>query len=306
MKRYASAMQPSAGHADHASDQPPGAALAPATISTTTGCFEAAVDTEPSSKSTARRRTWISTARSPAAPSPPGRPSRSTAIATAPSCSPGRCSSASVTARRGWVEPRHVLNTRPLGEVRALIESQARVAGDRGGPRLASAIAAALAVALGSFALYRATLLPGVDFGDTGSIQTMVGSALVTPRDGYPLLFRDRRSRSCGSPATDPALAHEPDVAPSKARSRAGCSSSSPSKLPASLTAGRRRRAFSSPCRTRSGASAVIARGMRAAHAAGAGDHPLAPPLGADQPTTARLAAVFACLCARALVITCR
>jgi DNA polymerase (family 10) len=29
-----------------------------------------------------------------------------------------------VTARRGWVEPRHVCNTRPLGEVRALIESK--------------------------------------------------------------------------------------------------------------------------------------------------------------------------------------
>jgi DNA polymerase (family 10) len=26
-----------------------------------------------------------------------------------------------VTARRGWVEPRHVLNTRPIGDVRALI-----------------------------------------------------------------------------------------------------------------------------------------------------------------------------------------
>lgn len=29
-----------------------------------------------------------------------------------------------VTARRGWVEPRHVLNTRPLGEVRAFIQSK--------------------------------------------------------------------------------------------------------------------------------------------------------------------------------------
>jgi DNA polymerase (family 10) len=29
-----------------------------------------------------------------------------------------------VTARRGWVEPRHVLNTRPLAEVRALIQSK--------------------------------------------------------------------------------------------------------------------------------------------------------------------------------------
>ena len=48
---------------------------------------------------------------------------------------------------------------------------------------------AALAVALGVFALYRATLLPGVDFGDTGSFQTTAGSPFVTPRDGYPLYF---------------------------------------------------------------------------------------------------------------------
>src|SRR5947209_7671324 len=48
---------------------------------------------------------------------------------------------------------------------------------------------AALVVALAAFALYRATLLPGFDFGDTGSFQTMVGSPLITPRDGYPLYF---------------------------------------------------------------------------------------------------------------------
>src|SRR4029079_11085107 len=44
-------------------------------------------------------------------------------------------------------------------------------------------------VAGAAFALYRATLLPGLDFGDTGSFQTMVGSPLITPRDGYPLYF---------------------------------------------------------------------------------------------------------------------
>jgi hypothetical protein len=48
---------------------------------------------------------------------------------------------------------------------------------------------AALVVGLAAFALYRATLLPGVDFGDTGSFQTMAGSPLITPRDGYPLYF---------------------------------------------------------------------------------------------------------------------
>jgi DNA polymerase (family 10) len=28
------------------------------------------------------------------------------------------------TARRGWVEPKHVVNTRPAAEVRALIKSK--------------------------------------------------------------------------------------------------------------------------------------------------------------------------------------
>ncbi len=48
---------------------------------------------------------------------------------------------------------------------------------------------AALLVGLGVFALYRATLLPGADFGDTGSFQATVGSPVITPRDGYPLYF---------------------------------------------------------------------------------------------------------------------
>ena len=48
---------------------------------------------------------------------------------------------------------------------------------------------AAAAVALFAFSLYRATLLPGFDFGDTGSFQATVGSELLTPRDAYPLYF---------------------------------------------------------------------------------------------------------------------
>src|SRR5216683_57453 len=47
----------------------------------------------------------------------------------------------------------------------------------------------ALAVTIAAFTLYRATLLPGFDFGDTGSFQTMLGSQFITPRDGYPLYF---------------------------------------------------------------------------------------------------------------------
>jgi hypothetical protein len=48
---------------------------------------------------------------------------------------------------------------------------------------------AALLVGACAFALYHATLLPGVDFGDTGSFQATVGSPVISPRDGYPLYF---------------------------------------------------------------------------------------------------------------------
>src|SRR6266508_192875 len=47
----------------------------------------------------------------------------------------------------------------------------------------------AVVVALGVFALYRATLLPGLDFGDTASFQEKAGSPIILPRDGYPLYF---------------------------------------------------------------------------------------------------------------------
>jgi hypothetical protein len=49
--------------------------------------------------------------------------------------------------------------------------------------------AAAVGVAAAAFALYYATLLPGLDFGDTGSFQTVVAAPLVTPRNAYPLYF---------------------------------------------------------------------------------------------------------------------
>jgi Protein of unknown function (DUF2723) len=57
--------------------------------------------------------------------------------------------------------------------------------------RLARLIGAATAsaVALGSFLVYRATLLPGMELGDSPSFQTMVGSPVITPRDGYPLYY---------------------------------------------------------------------------------------------------------------------
>src|SRR5438309_9841655 len=50
-------------------------------------------------------------------------------------------------------------------------------------------VIAATGVAGIAFSLYHATLLPGFDFGDTGFLQATVGSATLTPRDGYPLYF---------------------------------------------------------------------------------------------------------------------
>lgn len=49
--------------------------------------------------------------------------------------------------------------------------------------------AAAIIVASFAFSLYHATLLPGMDLGDTPSFQTMGGSSVVSPRDAYPLYF---------------------------------------------------------------------------------------------------------------------
>ena len=57
----------------------------------------------------------------------------------------------------------------------------------RGALRLAPLLS--LLTAAAAFLLYHATLLPGFDFGDTGSLQTAVSTTLITPRDGYPLYF---------------------------------------------------------------------------------------------------------------------
>jgi len=50
-------------------------------------------------------------------------------------------------------------------------------------------VAAAVFVAVLAFLLYRATMLPGLELGDSASFQVRVGSPVVTPRDGYPLYF---------------------------------------------------------------------------------------------------------------------
>ena len=49
--------------------------------------------------------------------------------------------------------------------------------------------AAAVAVTTLTFVIYRATMLPGVELGDSASFQVMVGSPVITPRDAYPLYF---------------------------------------------------------------------------------------------------------------------
>ncbi len=53
------------------------------------------------------------------------------------------------------------------------------------GPRLAACV---LVAAL-TFACYSATLLPGVDFGDTAAYQSAVGDWRLTPRQAYPLYY---------------------------------------------------------------------------------------------------------------------
>jgi transmembrane protein TMEM260 (protein O-mannosyltransferase) len=50
-------------------------------------------------------------------------------------------------------------------------------------------VATAVFVAAFAFLLYRATMLPGLELGDSASFQVRVGSPVVTPRDGYPLYF---------------------------------------------------------------------------------------------------------------------
>jgi Protein O-mannosyl-transferase TMEM260-like len=48
-------------------------------------------------------------------------------------------------------------------------------------------LTAAASVGIAAFVLYHATLLPDMDLGDTPSFQARIGTALLTPRDGYPL-----------------------------------------------------------------------------------------------------------------------
>jgi Protein O-mannosyl-transferase TMEM260-like len=56
-------------------------------------------------------------------------------------------------------------------------------------PSIRSRFAISAVIAAIAFVLYRATLLPGLDFGDTASFQAGIGEADLTPRQAYPLYY---------------------------------------------------------------------------------------------------------------------
>ena len=143
--------------------------------------FDAAAETGTLVEIDGAPRTSISTGRSRVAPWLPARPSSSTATATAPTPSAGRWSSASPwRGAAGW---KHGTSSMRGRCPRSAPFSRASAASD------VRRIAAAFLVGAAAFCLYDATLLPGFDFGDTGSFQTSVASPLITPRDAYPIYF---------------------------------------------------------------------------------------------------------------------
>ena len=52
-----------------------------------------------------------------------------------------------------------------------------------------ASFAGASGVTLAAFVIFRTTMLPGVELGDSASFQVMTGNPLITPRDAYPLYF---------------------------------------------------------------------------------------------------------------------
>ena len=96
-----------------------------------------------------------------------------------------------------------------------------------GSPRWSSRVAA--------FALYRATLLPGVDFGDTGVVPDDGRVAADHAARRLPAVLRHRPRRSCGSPAREPAHALNLASAVEARASPAACSSWSRAELSGSL-----------------------------------------------------------------------
>jgi uncharacterized membrane protein len=55
--------------------------------------------------------------------------------------------------------------------------------------RSSAGVVAAIVVAGIAFLSYHATMLPGLELGDSASFQVRAGSPTITPRDGYPLYF---------------------------------------------------------------------------------------------------------------------
>ncbi len=62
------------------------------------------------------------------------------------------------------------------------------------GADTASLLLACAAVSVAAFAVYRATLLPGVDLGDTGGFQAAVSWPSVSARQAYPLYYQAGRA----------------------------------------------------------------------------------------------------------------
>src|SRR5437762_1778455 len=50
-------------------------------------------------------------------------------------------------------------------------------------------VSSSVVTGIAAFICYYSTLLPGLDFGDSASFQTGVGSLTLTPRQAYPLYY---------------------------------------------------------------------------------------------------------------------
>ena len=200
LERYARRDEASAGRRSSRIRPTASSRTGAATTSTTTGCSTPPSRPARSSKSTARRRTSISTARSRAAPSPPARRSSIDSDCHRAEVLGRQMELGVTTARRGWVEPRHVLNTRPLAEVRALHRraSAAQLTVRRMIRRAARC--AARRRSRRSRCIAR-RCCPASTSATPDRFRRSVGSPLITPRDGYPLYFAIGRICSAAAPA---------------------------------------------------------------------------------------------------------
>ena len=97
------------------------------------------------------------------------------------------------TARRGWMQAAHVLNTRSVDEVRAFVARKRarawRLTRPESTDRCHCSSPRACVVATIAFWAYTRTLLPGVDLGDTGGFQAAVLWPENSARRAYPLYY---------------------------------------------------------------------------------------------------------------------